>query len=129
VPLLHVDKNNKYSCLDIEEMSEEENICEATPEERVEKRKMKKGRKEKIILGLPWLKAHNPEIDWVSVRGRPLDAQFISAQMRRSCDMSSAFATVTRYVFHIRDSHAIRLPHSQRLSSPEGLHNRFLAML
>jgi hypothetical protein len=22
--------------------------------------------KEKIILGLPWLKAHNPEIDWIS---------------------------------------------------------------
>jgi hypothetical protein len=48
VPLLHVDKNNKYSCLDIEAMSEEgekENICEATPEEKVERRKIKKGRK------------------------------------------------------------------------------------
>jgi hypothetical protein len=48
VPLLPVDKNNKYSCLDIEAMSEEdekENICEATPKERVEKWRIKKGRK------------------------------------------------------------------------------------
>jgi hypothetical protein len=46
--LLHVDKNNKYSCLDVEEMSEKgekENICEVTPEKRVEKQKVKKGRK------------------------------------------------------------------------------------
>jgi hypothetical protein len=39
VPLLPVDNNNKYSCLAIEAMSEEgerENICEVTPEKRVE---------------------------------------------------------------------------------------------
>jgi hypothetical protein len=56
VPLLHVDKNNKYSCLDVKAMSEEEekeNICEVTPEERVEKRKVKKGRKSAWEKQLP----------------------------------------------------------------------------
>jgi hypothetical protein len=56
VPLLPVDKSNKYSCLDVEAMSEEEekeNICEVTPEERVEKRKVKKGRKSAWEKQLP----------------------------------------------------------------------------
>jgi hypothetical protein len=47
MPLLPVDKNNKYSCLEVEvmsEMDEQENICEDTPEEGV---RVKKGKKVK----------------------------------------------------------------------------------
>jgi hypothetical protein len=48
VPLLPVDNNNKYSCLAVEAMSEEdkrENICEVTPEKREETQRIAKRKK------------------------------------------------------------------------------------